>query len=485
MSKLVKELLPIDSDQIVEYLSENSQDIKENTMFFALEGVSFDGHDKIAEVIEKGAKVIVHSKPITYQEGIIYYQTYEVETLMGEVAARYFDFPSKNLNLIGITGTNGKTTIAWILNELLNSLHSPCGYIGTIGIEYNNKTYKNLFTTPKAIELEYHLANMVNQGIKNCALEISSHSLIMHRVDQLNIKYAIMSNLTFEHVNFHGSMEEYQKAKRILFEHLSSHQYAILNADDITFEDYQSRTTASIISYGIENKADLMAKNIKLGKNSTSFTLVYQNKEYPIKTNLLALFNIYNLLACMAVLILEEYSLDKIIPHLKKIKLPTGRLNLIKQGQNFDVIVDYAHTPDGFEKVFEYAKSIAKGKIITIFGSAGGDRDHEKRPILGEIASKYCDTIILTAEDNRNESVEKISNDIAKGITIKNVIFEDDRLTAIKNTMENIEDGDVLLILGKGSEETQITEKGIQPYEGDINIVKRLLKERGYDNEEK
>lgn len=485
MSKLLKELLPIDSDLIIDYLSDNSQDIKENTMFFALEGANFDGHQAVDEVIKKGAKVIVHSKPLNYQEGIIYYHSAEVETLMGEVAARFFDFPSRDLNLIGITGTNGKTTIAWLLNDLLNKLHSPSGYIGTIGIEYNHHQYHNLFTTPKAIELEYHLSNMVKQGVKNCTLEISSHSLIMHRVDQLDIDFAIMSNLTFEHVNFHGSMSEYQKAKRILFEHLQANQFAILNSDDDTYQDYKDRCIARVYTYGVENKADFQAKDIKLGKNKTSFTLVYQNEEYHIKTNLSALFNVYNLLACIAVLVLKEYPLKKIIPLLEHLTLPSGRLNIINQGQNFEVIVDYAHTPDGFEKIFEYAKSIAKGKIIAVFSSAGGDRDREKRPILGEVASKYCDRIILTQEDNRNESVRKINKEIAQGIDIADVLFIDNRLEAIENAFENIEDNDVLLILGKGDDDYNVVENGIEPYEGDINIAKRLLKERGYHNEEK
>lgn len=486
MSKTAKELLGLDSDIVIGYLSEDSRDIKPNTLFFCLKGATFDAHKVVADVIAKGATVIVHTDELdSKQEGIIYYKSKDIKADMALVATRYYNEPSHKMNLIGITGTNGKTTIAWLLYYLLNKL-SKAGYIGTNGIIYNNQEYHNLFTTPKAIELNYHLAQMVEQDVKYCALEVSSHALAQERTAQLLFKYAIMTNLTFEHVNFHGSMANYQEAKRLLFEQIDNNAYAILNSDDSTCADYQRHTKAKVISYGIMNDADVKASNIQLSKDKTSFDLKFFDQEYSITTNLIAQFNVYNLIAALIVLKLEGYELETIIPYLSAIEYPQGRMEHIDYGQDFDVIVDFAHTPDGLEKVFEYAKAIAKGDIIAVFGSAGGNRDHEKRPVFGKIAARYAKKVILTQDDNREEDVMKINKEIAAGISGVEVIFDEDRLTSVENVIRNAKKDDMIVILGKGNDTYNVGARDILiPYEGDVNIVKRILEERGYQNEEK
>ncbi|MDF9867573.1 UDP-N-acetylmuramoyl-L-alanyl-D-glutamate--2,6-diaminopimelate ligase [Bacilli bacterium PM5-3] len=474
----LNQLLDVDDNREVSYLSEDSRDVKKNTLFFCLKGAAFDTHSVVDEVIEKGANVIVHTDFLEKKDGIFYYQTDDIEEVMAKVCANFFDEPSKKMNLVGITGTNGKTTSAWILKDILNKI-SSCGYIGTINIEYNEKVFKNLFTTPKPIELNYHLNEMVKDEIKYCALEVSSHALTLKRTEYLNFKYAIMTNLSFEHVNFHGSMSEYAKAKRMLFEQLSENSYAILNKDDETYDDYQKSSHAKVISYGINNDADVMAKDIIISNKNTKFILVIFDKEYKVETNLVALFNVYNLLSILCVLYLEGYDIEKILPLLKSITYPKGRMEAINENQNFDVIIDYAHTPDGFEKVFEYAKEMAKGRIIAVFGSAGGDRDKEKRPILGEIASNYCDEIILTEEDIRDETTQSIALEIKKGI--KNDVFTkiiDKREDAIKYVIDNAKKDDMILILAKADDRYNIVQGKAIPYEGDINLTTRLLKER-------
>lgn len=480
--KRVSELLDVNSDVIVEYLSEDNRDIKANTLFFALSGAAFDAHNVIDEVIKKGAKVIVHSKDLAnYQDGIIYYKTDNVNRIMAQVATRFFDNPSNRFNLIGVTGTNGKTTTSWILYDILNRI-STAGYIGTISIEYNNKEYSSHYTTPKPIELNYHFDQMIKQGIKNCAIEVSSHALSLDRSKYLNFKYAIMTNLSFEHINFHGNMKNYQDAKRILFEDLTEDSFAILNVDDITYEDYVNHTKAQVVSYGIENKADVQAKDLILNNNGMSFTLVYENKEYQINSNLVSRVNVYNLLAALAVLLKMNIEINKIIELVKEIKPPEGRMSVIKQGQDFDVIVDYAHTPDGFEKLYDYVKDQAKGNIISVFGSAGGDRDREKRPVLGKIASQYSNHIILTQEDNRSESVHDIAMAIADGIVCSYEIIED-RKQAIIKALKMAQPNDLVLILAKGNEKYQHVGNQTFDYEGDIDLTTRLLKE-GVHNEE-
>lgn len=479
--KKVSELLDVDSDLLVEYLSEDSKDIKDNTLFFALSGATFDAHNVIDDVIQKGARVIVHSKELAnYNDEVVYYKSNNVNEVMARVATRFYDNPSYRFNLIGVTGTNGKTTTSWILFQILNKI-SKAGYIGTNGIEYNDKEFSSHYTTPKPIELNYHFDQMIKQGVKHCAMEVSSHALTLDRSKYLKFKYAIMTNLSFEHVNFHGSMEKYQEAKRVLFEDLDEDSYAILNRDDITYEDYASHTKAKVVSYGIENKADVWAKDLNLSNKGMSFNLVYENKEYPITSNLISKVNVYNLLAAIVVMIKMNINIDEIIELVKKINPPSGRMCVIDEGQDFEVIVDYAHTPDGFEKLYEYVKDQVKGNIISVFGSAGGDRDREKRPILGKIASAYSNHIILTQEDNRSESVHDISMAIAAGIDSEYEIIED-RQQAITKALKIAKADDLVLILAKANEKYQHVGNQTLDYEGDIDLTIRLIKE-GVHNE--
>lgn len=485
----LNKLIDVDSDIEIDYISENTNDIKANTLFFALRGEHFDSHRALDEVIAKGAKAIVHTQFITKkQEGIIYYQVEDINETMAMVASIFFDRPSSMMNLIGVTGTNGKSTITWLLYQLLDRLDS-CGYIGTIAIEYGDKVIKNHYTTPKSIELNYHLRKMVDAKIRNCAMEVSSHALTLKRAKFLNFKYAIMTNLTYEHINFHGSMEAYLEAKKALFEDISSNSYAILNVDDeISYKNYLGITKAYVITYGIENQADVMAKKIKLHENGLEFILDLRGKEYQVSSNLIAKFNVYNLLAVLAVLEQMGYQLNKVIPMLADLDKPEGRMENIILGQDFQVIVDFAHTPDGMEQVLQYAQTLAQknnGRIISVFGSAGGDRDASKRPDFGKIASQYANKIILTQDDNRTESVTDIANDIKKGITIDDVTIIEDRSEAIAKALEVAQPHDVVLILGKANDKYQYVGSEQVPYEGDKDVVTRLIKERLNNNNER
>lgn len=478
----LSKLINVDSDIEIDYLSENTNNIKKNTLFFALEGAHFDAHEAIDEVIKKGAVAIVHTKDIPHQqEGIFYYQVKDINQTMAMVASIFFNRPSSLLNLIGVTGTNGKSTISWILYQLLKRLDS-CGYIGTISVEYGDKVIKNQYTTPKSIELNCHLNEMVKEHIRNCTIEVSSHALALQRCKFLNFKYAIMTNLTYEHINFHGSMDAYRKAKMALFKDISTSSYAILNVDDQeSYQTFLGITKAYVITYGIEKKADVMAKDIKLKDDGVEFTLDIKGKEYPVKSNLLAKFNVYNLLAVLAVLNQMGYQLNKVIPMLNNIEKPEGRMENIDLKQDFQVIVDFAHTPDGLEQVFEYGQELAqksKGRIISVFGSAGGDRDASKRPDFGRIASEYADKIILTQDDNRTDKVVDIANDIKKGITIDDVEIIEDRTEAIAKAINMAKKNDIVLILGKANDKFQYVGDKQVPYEGDKDVAIRLIKER-------
>ncbi|WP_423364181.1 UDP-N-acetylmuramoyl-L-alanyl-D-glutamate--2,6-diaminopimelate ligase [Mycoplasma sp. P36-A1] len=482
----LKELYNIDSDINVEYLSEDNRDIKPNSLYFALEGANFDGHSAIDQVINDGAKVIVHTKNLTnYQDDIVYLKVEDINKTMAEIANAFYNNASDKMVVTGITGTNGKTTIAWLLHDILTKLSSS-GYIGTIGIEYNNKVLKNHFTTPKPIELNSVLSKMKQDNVKYVNLEVSSHALEQKRSHSIDIDYAVMSNFTNDHENFHGGMENYKKAKQILFKGLKKEAYAILNKDDITYDEYSKCTKAKVISYGIRNNADVMASNIVLNKKNTTFDLKLFDKNYKIQSNLVAEFNVYNLLPVITICYLEGFDIEKIMPLFNEFSYPQGRMENLDYGQDYTVIVDYAHTPDGFEKVFTYAKEIANADIISVFGSAGGDRDKSKRPVLGNIASKYSSQIILTQEDPRTEKVEDINSEIASGFIYNtNYIQFSKRKDALIHAINNAKKDDLILILAKANDKYNVV--GInedEPYEGDIDLSKRLINERlGKENE--
>lgn len=485
MKKILNTLVNTSDDRVIEHLSENSKDIVANTLFFCLTGVKFDGHTVVDEVISKGATAIVHTKDIANKNPeVCYIQVDDIDLAIAKASTEFFDNPSHKMEIMGITGTNGKTTTSWLLFNLLNKFEKS-GYIGTVAVAYNDVFYPAKFTTPKAIELNSYLAEMAQAQVTNCSMEISSHALVQKRSNFIDVKYGVMTNLTHEHVNYHGSMEQYAADKGKLFEQLAADSYAILNVDDATYEKYAEITNAKVIRYGIENEADVFAKNIELTTTSSKFTLSVFGEEYQVETNLVAIFNIYNLLAAITVIALKQYDLSQIIPLLTDLKLPEGRMEYVDEGQDFDVIVDFAHTPDGQEKVMEYAHRVAKGRVISVFGSAGGDRDAEKRPVMGEIADKYCDEIILTQDDNRTDSVQKICDEIIQGIEQTNYVVIEDRPAAIKQAITMAKTGDIVLILGKGHEATNRVADGEVFYGGDIPVSKEVLRSLKENENEK
>lgn len=473
-------------DVEITHLSENNHDIVPGTLFFCLKGAFFDAHSVVDEVIDAGAVAIVYTDELaTKRPGIVYYRVEDILAEMASISTAFFHHPSESLRLIGVTGTNGKTTIAWVFRDLLDRLAS-CGYIGTIDIEYAGQTYKNHFTTPKPIELNYHLARMVEDGVDYCALEISSHALTLKRTLGMTFAYAIMTNLTFEHVNFHGSMEAYAQAKRLLFENLDSDAVAILNADDDTCADFAAHTSARVVTYGIHNPADVMARDIHIRPEGTSFTLSIFGREIPIQTNLVGEFNVSNLLPVLAVLDMEGYDPATIAELLATIVTPKGRMDRINEGQDFEVIVDYAHTPDGFDKVFQYAQQMATGPIVAVFGSAGGDRDREKRPVLGQIASRYADRIILTMEDPRTEKVCDINAAIRSGMEPGPDIVEIElREEAIEHALRTAEPGAMVLVLAKADDRYNVVGNEDMAYDGDLDVTRQVLRQMKAEREEK
>ncbi len=455
----------------------DSREVKPNDMYFCLDGLIHDGHDYIDCAIQAGAVCIVHEKNIEdMMDDIVYIKVEDVNRTLNIIASKFYGNPSRDLTVFGITGTNGKTSVASIIKDAFSSF-SPCGYIGTISISYGNVTLPPTLTTPDAVCLHKTMRDMLDHGMQSLALEVSSHGLELGRVQTIDFDIAIFTNLTHDHLDFHGTVENYFEAKKKLFVNLKDSGIAILNKDDPYFEKISECTKAKIVTYGIQNDADYQADEIRISTTGSSFQLLYKESSYEVHTNLVALYNIYNLLAAMAAMHEAGMPLEDIIRYVSNLAQIEGRMERIDEGQPFNVIVDFAHTPDGLEKVYEYAKQITEDdrRIIAVFGSAG-KRDTKKRKLFGEISSKYCDSIILTEDDPRDEDAREIASEIRTGIVDTKSIFIESRYDAIRQAIESANVGDTVLILGKGDEVFMYREFGKEDWMGDHIAAKHCIR---------
>lgn len=463
-------------DVEISNLMADSRKKRPNSIFFCVKGMMFDGHKFVDQAIENGACVIVYNEPLDHmQDDVTYIKVKDVLAAYNYVADAFYGHPSRKLKMYGVTGTNGKSSIACIIRDISNAF-IPTGYIGTISIEYGNIKLPPLLTTPDIDDLHGILGEMVENGIQACALEASSIGIEQGRVDAIDFDTAIFTNLTHDHLDYHGTMANYLHAKKKLFDHLKQDGVAITNVDDPYGLSVVEDTKARVVTYGIEKDADYRVVNYKLSKDKTVFTLHHEGKEYEVETNLVAKFNIYNVVAAIAALSEQGMDIMDMLPHLKNLKQIEGRMQRISDGQPFNILVDFAHTPDGIEKVCQYASAITpkNKRIIAITGSAG-KRDSIKRPIFGKILDQYCDMIILTEDDPRDENPQEIAEEIAAGIEHKNYIFDMDRYDAIRQAVEIADPNDTIIILGKGDERFIYREFGREPYEGDDAIAHEVL----------
>lgn len=461
----------------IKSLMADSRKKRPDSIFFCVKGMMFDGHKFVEQAIDNGAKVIVYSDPIeTNHEDITYIRVKDVIQAFNRVADAFYGYPSHKLTMFGVTGTNGKSSISCMIRDILNEFQ-PTGYIGTISIEYGSVKLPPLLTTPDIDDLHGILRDMVDAGMKACALEASSIGIEQGRVDSIDFDVAMFTNLTHDHLDYHGTMANYFNAKKKLFDSLKLDAIAITNVDDPYGMKIVADAPCKVVTYGIDKDADYQATNIQLLKDKTKFTLKVGKMQYDIETNLVAKFNVYNLLAVIAALNMKGLSIDLMIPYLKTLSQIEGRMQRITDGQPFNILIDFAHTPDGIEKVCQYASAITpKGKrIIAITGSAG-KRDVIKRPVFGKILDKYCDMIILTEDDPRDEDPNEIAEEIASGIEKTNYVKILDRYAAIREAIELADVNDTIIILGKGDEKFIYREFGRAPYEGDDEIVHEVLK---------
>lgn len=471
----------------VENIMTDSRVKTEKSIFFCIVGLINDGHKYIEQAIDNGAICVVHSKDLEkYYQGITYLKVDDTMSALNLFASHFYGDCSKKMKVYSVTGTNGKTTVAWIIRYLV-SCFKPCGYIGTIGYMWDENIHDSFYTTPEVCEIHRMIKEIYDHNCRDIAIEASSQGIELRRIDSVDFDYAIFTNLTHDHLDVHGTMDNYYNAKAILFRKLTSDKTAVINVDDAYGQRLLTECSCKKVSYGIDNKCDYQASNIELFADHSSFDLTFKENVYHINTNLVAKFNIYNLLAVLATLLEDGYRIEDLLPYLNTIPQVLGRAERIDCGQNFNVIVDYAHTPDGYEKIFEYINSIAKenGRIITVFG-AHGARDHKKRPMIGKIVDDNSDVIILCSEDNHWENPYDICCEIATGISKHSWIYIEDRYDAIRQGLELANKDDTVCILGKADEQYFKIGDGKVYWMGDDNAAREILNNmrNGEENEE-
>ncbi len=425
----------------------NSKRIKNGDTFIALKGMTYDGHDYIEEAIENGAEKIICEHGEYNVQTIIVPSTKEY--LNNYLDINYYN-KIKDITLIGITGTNGKTTSCYFIYELLKMLDVKCAYIGTIGFFIDKKERDLNNTTPEILELYEMFLECKSRGVNVIVMEVSSHALELDRVHGLKFNYVCFTNLTVDHLLFHKTMDNYLNAKKKLFNMLKKDAISITNVDDKYKDNFLLDNT---ITYG-ESKSDFNIIKYKLKLDKTIYKLRYNNKNYKVKMNVIGKYNIYNSLVAIIVLVNMGYNIKKVIKLFKRIKLPSGRLDMIKYKKNV-IFVDYAHTPDAVKNVLTNAIKFKKNKIYTIIG-CGGNRDKTKRKDMGIIATELSDYVIFTNDNPRNEDEMKIVNDMINGIINENYEVILDRSKAIKRGIDLLNKKDILFILGKGHEEYQL-----------------------------
>ncbi len=441
-------------------VTDDSRRVKKGCLFIAVTGFKHDGHKFVNRALAAGAAaVIVDAKKRLPRRGKNIIEAADTREALLQAAGNFYRSPSKKLTVVGITGTNGKTTTSLLIKSIFKASRIPCGLIGTIEYRTGARGMPAARTTPGTLELNRLLNRMLRNGLKAAVMEVSSHALDQKRAGNIYFDTAVFTNLTREHLDYHGTAERYLASKARIFDNLKKGGAAVLNADE-KFSALCAKKIKNhrIIRYGFNKSADISAKILKAGADGSSFTLKILNKpQIAVRTSLVGLHNISNILAAAAVATAQGLSAGAIKKGIENVKRVPGRLEPVKGSRTFRVFVDYAHTHNALENVLKFLKRVNHGKIITVFG-CGGDRDRGKRPLMGEAAQKFSDFVILTDDNPRNENPAGITREILKGMREKkrNYCVMHDRYEAIKMAVEKTGKGDILLIAGKGHEKTQI-----------------------------
>jgi UDP-N-acetylmuramoyl-L-alanyl-D-glutamate--2,6-diaminopimelate ligase len=452
----------------------DSRKLSQNDLFVCIEGYNTDGHNYIKSALKSGAVAVICTKVPEDLPECTVIKVKESRKVLALIAANYYEHPEKKLKLIGITGTNGKTTSSYMIKKILESCGEKVGLIGTIANYIGDEKLESSRTTPESLELFQLFNQMIEKGVTYCVMEVSSHSLYLNRVYGIQFNEGIFTNLTQDHLDFHKSFENYYNAKLILFKNSKN---AIINMDDKYGNKVYDDLESNKITYGINENVDLKAKNIKLHSRGIEFDMYYLDEYVHINLNIPGRYNIYNALGSAGACLLEGFTMEQVKIGLEALKAVPGRCEAVESDMNldFDIIIDYAHTPDALENILETAREFTENRLISVFG-CGGDRDGSKRHIMGEVATRMSDVAIVTSDNPRSEEPRKIIEDILKGIEKDNYITIENRKEAIKKAISIAKKGDVIVIAGKGHEDYQVLKEGKIHFD-EREIVAEILKE--------
>src|SRR3954452_23318969 len=455
-------------------LAYDNRAVEPGTLFFCVPGFTRDGHDFAPDAIERGAAALVVARPLDL--GVPEVQVADVRAAMAVAAARFYGDPTGRLPVVGVTGTNGKTTTAFMVRALLEAAGRQCGLLGTVTSVVAGEERPTVRTTPEAIDLQRTFREMLDGGDRACAMEISSHALELRRADGIHVAVAIFTNLTQDHLDFHGTMEEYFQAKRLL---LAS---PLTVARVVNVEDAYGRRLATefadAVTFAIDEDADYRAGELRFGFAGSRFTAHTPDGDFEVEIGLPGRFNVLNALGAWAAARTLGVPAEAIAAALPGAARVPGRFEPVDEGQPFAVLVDYSHTPDSLENALVAARELAGGRVIVVFG-AGGDRDRGKRPLMGEIAARLADVALVTSDNPRSEDPEAVIAEILAGVPADaraRVEHDADRRASIHRAVELAGPGDVVVIAGKGHEQGQEFAGGRKEPFDDVTVARDALR---------
>ncbi len=466
----------------VKSLETDSRRVAPGSLFFALQGLKTDGNFFVEEAIERGARAIVSSSPPLDREGVCFLQVEDIRGVLANVAARFFQHPEMDLEVVGVTGTNGKTTVAHLVHYFLNTGGASCGMLGTVKYDLGGRTIPASRTTPESPEIYSMLAQMRNYGCRRAVMEVSSHGIDQQRVQGLPFKVAAFLNLTRDHIDYHSGMEEYFEVKSGLLTGKTGSvpEVTIVNIDDPYGQRLAERISgkSKLITFGENFKSSFRAANLSLNADETSFDLRWDNKTMPVSSPLLGRYNVSNLLAAFAICHSLGCDVERLIDRLEGFAGVPGRMEKVDAGQPFNVLVDYAHTDDALQNTLDMLRAITPRRLLAVFG-CGGDRDRNKRPLMTHAVMDRCDNCWATSDNPRSESPEAIFEDMKAGVVHPcGINFVEGRRRAISLALDNCNPGDCLLIAGKGHETYQEIADSVLPFDDRLIALELLSKKR-------
>jgi UDP-N-acetylmuramoyl-L-alanyl-D-glutamate--2,6-diaminopimelate ligase len=468
-------------DRTVESIAYDSKRMQRNGMFVALRGEKTDGHDFIGQAIEKGASVIVTEREEKTPR-VTCLVVENTRTALADLSAAFYGYPARRLKLAAVTGTNGKTTTTFLIKHICEKAGLRCGLIGTVRYEIGERVLPSIRTTPESLDLQELLAQIANAGCRAAAMEVSSHALAQNRTRGLEWDVAVFTNLTQDHLDFHGTMESYFDSKAKLFAQLGSQEkktkpVAIVNIDDRYGEQMLNKIDkhVAVVTCGMSVRADFRASNYRVEFSGTSYQLDARGKSYLVRVPLIGRFNVANSVAALAAANALGISLRDAVLSLSKSPQVPGRLEIVPAKRQFQVFVDYAHTPDALQNVLKTLHELEPHRLIVVFG-CGGDRDRQKRPLMGEIVDRNADYAIITSDNPRKEDPSAIIDEIEKGVRSNRYEKMIDRTEAIGRAISLAQPRDIVLIAGKGHENYQEFADHTVPFD-DIQVARRAIED--------